>query len=93
MASDSLPVSPALPEEALSPALLDELLLEELLLEELLLEELLLDELLLGEGVEGDVAGGVDGVDGGCGWVGLLALGQPLNSRQAPAMPASCRSK
>lgn len=88
MASDSLPVSPALPEEALSPALLDELLLEELLL-----EELLLDELLLGEGVEGDVAGGVDGVDGGCGWVGLLALGQPLNSRQAPAMPASCRSK
>ena len=70
-----------------SPELLDcspELLEEELELE-LLEEELeLLDELLL------LVDGGVElGVDGGWGVVGLLALGQPLNNRQAQPTPAS----
>lgn len=54
-----------------------ELLLEDWLLEELdeLLEELLLEE-LLDDGAE-------LGVDGGCGMVGLLALGQPLRAPHA----------
>ena len=74
-----------------SPELLDcspELLEEELELE-LLEEELeLLDELLLGGLLLVD--GGVElGVDGGWGVVGLLALGQPLNNRQAQPTPAS----
>ena len=55
------------------------LLAEELLLEEVL--ELLLDdelELLLEDGLEL-----LEGVLGGCGTVGLLALGHPVNSRHA----------
>jgi hypothetical protein len=73
---------PGLPEEEL------ELLEEELELE-LLEEELeLLDELLL-EGLLLLVDGGVElGVEGGWGVVGLLALGQPLNNRQAQPTPA-----
>ena len=80
---DWLPALPWLPappwEELLDGLLLEELLydmlLEELLLAELLLE-LLLDELLL----EGALVLGVEGV---WGVVGLLALGQPVRSRQA----------
>ena len=76
----ALPWLPAPPWEELLDGLLleellDELLLEELLLDELLLE-LLLDELLL----EGALVLGVEGV---WGVVGLLALGQPVRSRQA----------
>jgi len=86
--------SPELPD--CSPELLDcspELLEEELELE-LLEEELeLLDELLLGGLLLGGlllVDGGVElGVDGGWGVVGLLALGQPLNNRQAQPTAAS----
>jgi hypothetical protein len=66
---------PALGEEALPElGLLLELELLELLLE---LLELLLELLELGLG--GGELGGV----GGCGVVGLLALGQPLRTRQA----------
>lgn len=77
--------------------LLEELLDDELLLELLLLavDELLLGglPLLLGGGAGGGVGGGVElGVEGVCGVVGLLALGQPLSSRQAQASPASLRS-
>lgn len=84
------------------PALLSELLCEELLSDWLSdwLSELLSDwlcELLseLGGGLDedgglldelgGDELGGV----GGCGMVGLLALGQPLNTRQAEATPVT----
>jgi hypothetical protein len=76
---DWLPALPWLPWELLDGLLLEELLdgllLEELLLDELLLE-LLLEELLL----EGALVLGVEGV---WGVVGLLALGQPVRSRQA----------
>ena len=47
---------------------------------ELLDEELLDEELLL----DGGVAPGIEGV---CGWVGLLELGQPASSRQSDATP------
>ena len=66
-----------LDEELLLEELLDELLEDELLE---LLEDELLEEELLGE--EGALVLGVEGV---CGVVGLLALGQPLRSRQAHA--------
>ena len=59
---------------------LDDELLDGWLLEEELLEEELLElELELG------------GV-GGCGVVGLLALGQPVSARQAPTTRPSCVS-
>jgi hypothetical protein len=73
-----------------------------LLLLSLLSDGLLSDGLLGGElsleggaedggaldGVEGELGGGV----GGCGVVGLLALGQPLNSRQAVINPSTLGS-
>jgi len=76
---------------------------EELVLEgepggELLLGELLsCDPLLEEEDEEGGVLDGDDGaeggaelgMDGGCGVVGLLALGQPLRSRHAAVSPTS----
>ena len=68
--------------ELLGGELLDEELLE---LDEELLE---LDEELLEEGEDGLEVG----VEGVCGVVGLLALGQPLSSRQAQASPASCNA-
>jgi hypothetical protein len=75
--------------ELLGGELLDEELLE---LDEELLEldeELLeLEEELLEEGEDGLEVG----VEGVCGVVGLLALGQPLSSRQAQASPASCNA-
>lgn len=42
-----------------------------------------------GGGVPGGVAGGLVGGVGGCGVVGLLALGQPLSSRQADISPST----
>lgn len=74
-----LPGGELLDEELLE---LDEELLE---LDEELLE---LDEELLEEGEDGLELG----VEGVCGVVGLLALGQPLSSRQAQASPASCNA-
>jgi hypothetical protein len=67
----------------------EELLLDWLLEDELLelLEDELLEEELLGE--EGALVLGVEGV---CGVVGLLALGQPLRTRQAHAGTASFTS-
>jgi len=89
---DSLPLSPSLPDAGLlleEGLLLDgELLLELLEDELLLLDELLEDEEELELGVDGGV-----GVDGVCGVVGLLALGQPLNSRQAQTGSASVASQ
>jgi hypothetical protein len=89
---DWLPDSPwlleGLPDDSLA-LLEEELLLEELLDE--LLEELL-EELLLGGGGL-LLLGGGGVVGGGCGVVGLLALGQPLSSRQAQATPPSLRSR
>ena len=81
----------------LLPELLDEDELLEELLEELLDEELLLDGLLDGEELLGGLEGGLLegdeglelGVDGGCGVVGLLALGHPARSAQAHATAAS----
>jgi len=57
------------------------------LLDEELLDEELLEEDSLGGG--GGVDGVVLGVDGVCGAVGVLALGQPPSNRQAQAIPAS----
>jgi hypothetical protein len=89
------PLSPLLPAGLLDDALglpLDEALLE--LLDWELLEEL--EELL--ELLEVELLGllGADGVEGGdgvCGVVGLLALGQPLSSRQAQTSPPSLRTR
>lgn len=90
LAEDS-PLSPWLPEELLEGELLLELD-EELLLELLeLLEELLDDELLLEEDDGGELLG-VEGGEGVCGVVGLLALGHPASNRQAQASPASLRA-
>jgi hypothetical protein len=89
-----LPASPWLLAELLEDSLA--LLLEELLDDSLELLEDLLDELLLGGGgllLGGVLEGAALGVGGGvCGVVGLLALGQPLSSRQAQASPPSLRS-
>ena len=63
------------------------------LLSELLDDGLLEDGLLGGlelDGGEPEELGGVElGGDGGCGVVGLLALGQPLSRKQAQVIPAS----
>jgi hypothetical protein len=89
-APDSEPAEPSAPGGELeglpSWLWLDDALSEDWLEE--LLEELL--EALLG-GV-GGVEEGVGGV-GGCGTVGVLALGQPCSSRQMLEIPASCSSK
>ena len=71
------------PEDWLPWLLLEDELLDEELLDDELLLELLEDELLLEEGAL------VLGVDGVWGVVGLLAMGQPLRSRQAQAGSAS----
>ena len=68
-------------EALLEDELLDDGLLEEELLEEELLEDE--EELLLDEELDGLL-----GVAGGCGVVGLLALGQPANNRHRPATEA-----
>ena len=95
--------SPA--EELVSPWLLSsELVLS--LWEGLLGDDWLSDELLWGElwleeedeggaleGVEGEEEGGeLGGGAGGCGVVGVLALGQPLSNRQAASKPANLGS-
>ena len=90
-ADEALPDSCSLLEDWLELLLLGGELLDELLLE-LSLE--LLDGL---EGLGGLLEGegglelGVEGGEGVCGVVGLLALGQPTNNRQAQASPASRR--
>ena len=82
------------PDLALSfSALLDSAPLS-LLLSLLLSDELLGEELSLEGGEEDggaldDVGGELGGGVGGCGVVGLLALGQPLSSRQAVINPST----
>lgn len=76
------PWAPELPDEALSLPEELELELELLELEELLLEEL---ELLEDEGLPLLEGGEELGVEGVCGWVGLLELGQPDRSRHRAA--------
>ena len=83
---DSLPLLPWLPALELGLFELELLELELLELELLELELLSLPEApeLLEVG-----GGGVEGVAGGWGWVGLLALGQPARSRDRQASPVS----
>ena len=91
--AEPLAPSPELDSQPLLPWLpgLELLELELLELELLELELLELDLLSLPEAPEllelG--GGGVEGVAGGWGWVGLLALGQPARSRHRQARPVS----
>jgi hypothetical protein len=83
--------SPWLLSSELALSLSEGLLSDDWLSDELLWGELWLEEEDGGgggalEGVEGgEVGGGV----GGCGVVGLLALGQPLSNMQAASRPAN----
>lgn len=84
---DELLDGDSLDDELLEDELLDDELLDEELLEDELLEE---DEELLDDELE--ELDGLLGVAGGCGVVGLLALGQPASNRHRPATePARAR--
>lgn len=91
-----LPEEPLFVEAVLGALELGELLLEELLDEELLDEELLDEELLLDdeelleELLDGEDG---DGIEGGCGIVGLDAEGHPVRKTQAATIEAASRPR